>query len=417
LETQLAILWESVPLLVLLAMSAFFSGSETAFFNLGEAEVAVLREKHGTAGRRIIDLLEQPSQLLAALLIGNLLANILATVLATSLLMKLLGKHGLLLAVPVMTIVLLLVGEITPKIPALLVRRPIGLWVRLMKPVVTLIDASTSLFIKSLPMDGEDVGTLNAEELSAATDMAVLDAVLTETEGWFLTRLLTMSEMEVREIMTARTDCSLLEIGMSREQILETAKISGLNRYPVFDGGGDLPVGVFHLKDLLEWQPTDRLQAQSLHDAVFVPETKDVGALLTDLRNGPTHLNCVIDEHGDFVGLVTLEDCLETLTGPWDDESDRSGAEIMPIDDDHWLVAGTADLRGVNGTCGTRFELSHDYVTLAGFVMSALGRIPEVNDTVDVDGFRLTVLAMDGHKVLSLRIGIPDDGENGEVKS
>ena len=417
------------PLLILIFLSAFFSGSETALFSLADHQRAVLADRHGAAGARLRKLLDQAPRLLAALLIGNLVVNISASVLATSLLIRAYGNRGALLAVPVMTFVLLLAGEITPKILALrygerislLVQRPISAWVWLTQPLLRGVEAGTSALLRRLSrayttVDGQS-GDLGAEELAMATEIAVQDAVLAETEGRFLSRMLTLGGMEVREIMTPRTDARLLEIGMDRARILEIARASGFNRYPVIQSEAELPVGIFHLKDLLAWGEGDVLLESALRGAVFVPETKEVAGLLTDLRVGPTHMSCVIDEHGDFVGLVTLEDCLETLTGPWADESDIGRSEIMAISDDRWLVAGTADLRGVNETCGTRLELSRHYVTLAGYMMARLGRIPASGDVLETDSHRLTVLAMSGHRILSIRVQAIGGGSDREAGS
>jgi CBS domain containing-hemolysin-like protein len=161
---------------------------------------------------------------------------------------------------------------------------------------------------------------------------------------------------------------------------------------------------VLHLKDLLG-QPDDaHLDAAALRKPVFVPESKPVSALMHELRVDGGHMAFVLDEHGDFAGLVTLEDCLEVLTGPWLDESDADDPEILAVGDRNWIVAGGTDLRQVRETCGAPLEPSHDYVTLAGYVMAKLGRIPARGDRVVWDRYRCTVLEMDGLRVTKLRL-------------
>jgi CBS domain containing-hemolysin-like protein len=401
-------LLDLLVLLLLLLLSAAFSGSETALFSLGQTDLARLREG---GGHRVLRLLEDAPRLLAALLIGNLLVNTAASVLATSVLVRRLGASGLVVAVPAMTVVLLLVGEITPKLAALRRRRRIArfvspvlsVWVALLRPVLALVSRLSEGLLSRLPFERSGSRPLSVDELQTAAGFAVRDASLTETEGRFLIRLLGLGDLVVREIMTPRTAVVTLDAGLDRAAILRTARVSGYNRYPVTLPDRVQPVGVFHLKDLLDTDAAHPL-AGSLREPVFVPESKSVDALLHELRAGRQHLAVVVDEHGDFVGIVTLEDCLEALTGQWRDESDDEDPVVLPVGDDNWVVDGDADLRTVNEHCGSNLPLSRDYVTLAGWLMTRLHRIPERGDRWVEDGWRVTVLAMDGRRVERVRI-------------
>lgn len=401
-----------VLMAALLLLSALFSGTETALFSLQDGDLARLRRSAAPADRHVLRLLADPPRLLAALLIGNLLVNIGASVLGTSLLMTRFGQQGLAIAVPVLTVLVLLVGEITPKLIALrlgaplarLLQAPLRVWLAVIRPVLDLNGFITRNALARLPFERTGSRPLTVPELVTAVDMAVHDASLTDTEGRFVSRLLTLDGLEVREIMRPRLDVVSLEIGMAWADVLAVARAAGRNRYPVVAPGRNLPVGVLHLKDLLGRPEGADLGAAGLHDPVFVPESKSVSVLMHELRLAGGHMAFVLDEHGDFAGLVTLEDCLEALTGPWHDESDPGDPEILAVGDRNWIVAGGTDLRQVRETCGAPLEPSHDYVTLAGFVMAELGRIPARGDRVVWDRYRCTVLEMEGLRVTKLRL-------------
>ena len=326
-------------LLILLGVSALFSGSETAFFALGAAEVARLESDGSGAGRRVGALLRRSSELLSALLIGNLLVNTAASVVTTSLCLHWFGPRGMVVAVPAATIVLLLAGEITPKMLALRYRAPIArfmqgpltLWMLLNLPVVRLIRLAVDGLLALLPFERTGTRPMTTEELQQACDLAVEDGTLTETEGRSLARLLRLHDIEVRAVMTPRTAVVPMRRGMSLRQVLATARRAGYNRYPVLPAEGERPEGLFHLKDLLGLDPgVEQPLDGPLRPVLFVPESKDVATLLTEMRSGGAHLAAVVDEHGDFTGIVTMADCLQALLGPVADSA-KWDAEVIPL--------------------------------------------------------------------------------------
>ncbi|MEN8005554.1 MAG: hemolysin family protein [Candidatus Krumholzibacteriota bacterium] len=404
-------------ILLLLGLSAAFSGSETAFFSLGPADLARMEKEGSRLGRRVLSLLRRTHDLLSALLIGNLLVNIAAGVVATSLCLKWFGPRGILVAVPATTLALLLLGEITPKMLALRFRQrvamvaqgPLGIWLAVTGPALVVIGALVRLVLHLLPFERTGATRLTTAELRSACDLAVEDGTLTETEGRSLARLLQLEDLEVFHIMTPRTSVVALRRDMSLRQILGTARRAGLNRYPVLDTEGGHPVGLFHLKDLLASSPVpDRPLLENLREILFVPESKDVAALLTDMRDGHTHLAAVVDEHGDFTGIVTLADCLQALMGSVADTQDRA-QEMIPLGGGRWVISGRTDLRELEENCGLSLPASRDYVTVAGFLMTRLGRVLQTGDRVTLPAARLSVLEMSGHRVDRIQVTLLDD--------
>lgn len=408
---------EPILILVLLIFSGAFSGSETAYFSLGQSDLVRLTSEKGERGRRVGGLLARATDLLSALLIGNLMVNTAISVLASSLCLQWFGPRGLAIAVPVVTILLLLVGEITPKMMALQQRRQVALffqrplagWLFVNGPVLRLIGWLVELMLRALPFDRTGSRRLTTDELQAACELAVEEGTLSETEGRSLARLMNLEEMEVIHIMTPRTAVVGLRRDMSLRQLLGTARRAGYNRYPVLEPGGERPVGLFHLKDLLLQDPVAaRPLRRGLRELLFVPESKDVAALLAEMGDGGSHLAAVVDEHGDFTGIVTMADCLQALMGPVADTS-RLDSEMISREDDGWLVHGRTDLRELHEVCGLELPPSRDYVTTAGFVMARLGRLPVPGDVVEWSNARLEVVRMTGHRVDRIRIVLRDE--------
>jgi len=404
-------------LFFLLILSAVFSGTETALFSLGQAEIARLESSHGRRGRQAGRLLKKANDLLSALLIGNLLVNTAASVVATSLCLELFGARGLAVAVPVVTLLLLLMGEITPKMlslryrvqVALAAQAPLRIWLLVMRPLLVVTGFLTGALLRVLPFAGVGTRGLNQDELQTACDLAVEDGLLTETEGRSLGRLIRLEDLEVSSIMTPRTSVVLLRRGMSLKQVLATARRAGFNRYPVLEAEGERPVGFIHLKDLLPADAVPEFPLDGpLRDLLFVPESKDVAALLMEMRAGGSHLASVVDEHGDFTGIVTMADCLQAVMGPVMDGW-QFDAEMIPLGGGRWLISGRTGLRELEEVCGLILPESRDYVTVAGFMMARLGRVLRPGDKLTLDQARLSVLEMTGHRVE--RIGLTLLGE------
>jgi len=400
-----------ILLLTLLVLSAAFSGSETAYFSLRSTDLAQLRGEKRAAGRRTASLLDRAHSLLSALLIGNLLVNTAASVVATSLCLAWFGSRGLAIAVPALTITLLIFGEITPKMLALrwrrrfakLVHRPLSVWVTLMRPVQLVLGSLIAALLHVLPFERTGSRSLSASELQTACDLAVEDGALSETEGRFLARLLMLHDLEVREVMVPRTDVVTLSDDADWRQLTAIARRARFSRYLVVSEGRDMPIGVIHLKDLLERSADSVPLAGRLRPVTFVPESKDVAALLAEMRTGRTHLAAVVDEHGDFTGIVTLDDCLRALMGAMGETTGMDGS-VYRLGEGRWVMTGRLDLRAVREEVGCELPPSRDYVTVAGFVMAKLGHIPQPGESVEYGAMRLTVLEMTGQRIDTLLV-------------
>lgn len=408
----LAAVVDYLLLAVLLVLSAAFSGTETAFFSLHRSEVAKLVREEKRTGARVKSLLDRSHDLLSALLIGNLLVNSAASVAATGLILAHIGPRGVALAVPLITLSLLLFGEITPKVIALHKReavvramhRPLGIWLAACRPLLAMVGALVDAVVEAIPWERTGSRPPDTRELQVACELAVRDGALNATEAASLARLLELGELEVVHVMTPRTEVVTLRRDMSLRQVLAVARRAGYNRYPVWDEQERKLDGLFHLKDLLgAGEPPERPLAGPLRPLHFVPESKDVAALLSEMRTGGTHLAAVVDEHGDFTGIATMADCLHALLGPVADAA-GDDRQAVPLGPGRWLAPGRLEVRDLASVCGVEFPASRDYVTVAGFIMARLGRVPRPGDRVEFEGVRLTVLEMSDHRIDTVEI-------------
>jgi len=210
--------------------------------------------------------------------------------------------------------------------------------------------------------------------------------------------------------MTPRTSVVTLRRGITLDELLEEAHRSGYNRYPVLPTEGHRPEGLFHLKELLTGPGGDDPLGGPLRPLHFVPESKGVSSLLAEMRRGVGHLAAVVDEHGDFAGIVTMADCLQALLGQVADTS-LHDAELVPLGDGRWVIAGRTDLRVLEEVVGLRLPPNHDYVTVAGYLMAELGRVLQPGDRVTLPEARLTVLEMSHHRVERIQVTLRSEPE------
>ena len=405
-------------LFVLLGLSAAFSGTETAFFSLSKVEIARLEAGSRRTGSRVVSLIRRPHDLLSALLIGNLLVNTAASIVATSICLRWFGARGLAVAVVATTLALLVLGEITPKLLALrfrgtwtvMAQGPLSLWLTLNTPLVRTLGRAIEALLVRLPWDRAGTRTLTTDELEAACDLAVADGTLSETEGHSLARLLRLEDLDVGDIMTPRTSVVTLRRGISLAELLEVARRSGYNRYPVLPVEGHRPEGLFHLKELLSRDGDGAPLDGPLRPLYFVPESKGVAALLAEMRRGAGHLAAVVDEHGDFAGIVTMADCLQALLGQVADTA-LHDVELVPLGDGRWVIDGRTDLRVLEEVVGLKLPPSRDYVTVTGFLMARLGRVLQPGDRVTLPAARLTVLEMTDHRVERIQVTLRSEPE------
>jgi putative hemolysin len=406
---------ELVALGVLLALSAFFSGSETALMSIDRLRVKYLARKGRAGAARLEALLDRPDRLLGAILIGNNLVNIAASVFATALCIELFGKHGELLTILILTPLLLIFGEIGPKVYAakypeklsFTVMTPIGVIMWLLTPVTWLVGGVSTLLTRLLRGE-EQRALISEDELRSFIEFGEHAGVVAKEKRKMLHGVFDLGEIRVRDVMVPRTEVIGIEADTPFADVVKLVATTRHSRFPIYEGDLDRVVGVIHSKEILDY--LDRADDFSLRrlarPPLFVPEAKPIETLLQTFRRRHLHLAMVVDEYGGVEGIVTLEDIVEVIVGEIQDEYDEEEALIRPAGPNRFLVDGSATLRLVNLRFG--LTLSEEHVTtVAGFLLNTLGHIPVPGDVAEAQGVTFTVRRMADRRIEEIEIALP----------
>ena len=406
--------WAQLALfLILILCSAFFSGSESAFFSLTELDLGRLRETTplSRAQRRVLDLMARPRRLLLAILIGNTSVNVAAATVSTLFIHRY-WPHGpvaFVLEVVVVTLALLIFAEVSPKILA--VKQPektalrtswvLRAMVWLFYPLVLLLDAMTRHFTRLLRVQSERPFS-DAEELKALLEVGEENGALDENEREMIHSIFEFRETVVREVMVPRTDIVQVEKDTPVEELLEIAKEMGHSRIPVFDDQVDNVVGILHVKDLLPYMRGGRAippLSALVRPAYFVPESKMIGELLREFQQQRIHMAIIVDEYGGTAGLVTLEDIIEEIVGEIRDEYDHETPLIDILDGDRWRIDGKISISELNEALELGIPEDEEYDSLGGFILSHLGHIPTAGEEAVFGNLVLSVETVESQRI------------------
>jgi putative hemolysin len=411
---------------VLLYLSSAFSGSETAFFSLSRLELEEL-DPNG----RVRRLMARPERLLVAILLGNTLVNVAAGSLGALLALELGRARGypeattIALEVGVVTFLILVLGEVAPKMHAMqrnvaVARRtaPVVLAVlRALRPVVSALESMVSSMQGRLADDEHPFVT--AEELRTIVALSEERGTLEEDERDMIDSVMEFGETVVREVMVPRVDMECFEDAMRVGDAVPKIRESGFSRFPVYHGDIDHIVGVLYAKDLLKLDPEaeiGRRMGELIRPAHFTPETKKAGELLRELQRRRIHIAIVVDEYGGTAGLVTLEDLIEEIVGEIRDEYDEEEPLVRVIDRSTVLADGMVRLEDLEEEVGVDLEVE-GVETLGGLLMNAFGRIPSEGEKLERGGLAFTVESVEDQRILRVRIerleGSPRAGTQG----
>lgn len=406
-------------ILVLLAFSAFFSGSETAFFSLSRFFVSGMEKERSRRKRLIPVLLAEPRDLLVTILFGNLLVNIAGTSVVTALVIGIYGEKGIGIAVGVMTVCILLVGEIVPKSLAINNARHVAamnapllkLFMIVFTPVRIVLGAIADIAVdKSRILLGERRKDFGAFELAAAVETGYREGLFNEFENKVLTNLFLFSETTAREIQTPRVEVFSLGVETPLNEAVMRIRNRGFSRVPLYEGQDDHIVGVLLARDLLQYSRDERVELGEIMRAPrFVPGSKHIRELFGELITGREHVVMVVDEHGSFDGIVTLEDILEEIFGEIRDRREPRVDEYLLVDRDHVVVEGVLDIECFNELLHTELE-SRDVETIAGYLIERIGRVPREGEVHILDGLRFLVLSAESTRVNKIKIERVDPG-------
>ncbi len=394
----------TISVLIILAcvlFSMYFSATETAFNALSRVRIKNKAEDGNQKARLVLKLLDKYDEMLSTILIGNNIVNIACTSLATLLFVRLLGDEdlGATVSTVVVTVVLLIFGEISPKSIAkenaekfaMLAAPLLNVLIYLLTPfnwIFKLWQKLLSLLFKPSGDSG-----ITEQELLTIVDEAEQDGNIDADESELIRSAIEFNELEVRDIFTPRIDIEAIRKDMTKDEVAHVFSESGYSRLPVYEESIDNIIGIVYLKDFYNIAFRGKSSIEEIiKPVIFVPKSKKISDLRKELQEQQLHIAIVMDEFGCTVGLVTLEDILEELVGEIWDEHDEIIREIAQTGDQTWVVSGKANVEKVFEDLDV--DCGYEAMTVSGWVMEVLEKIPAEGDSFESDGLRVRVLKM-----------------------
>ncbi len=406
----------AVLLFIIILLSAFFSGSETAFMRANRFRIRHLSEKGQKDARRVETILEEPDHLISAILLGNNFVNVLGSAIATALFMSIFGERGIVYATIAMTIILLIFAEITPKTVAasrpdrvsMLVSDPLGIIIRVLYPAAQLLVVASRGFLALLRFDMEKDEALTEEDVGSVISMGHKEGFIAEPKAKMLIAIMDMDSLPVKKIMLPLNEMEFLSIDSTFEEVVETITNKNYSRYPVYEERRDNILGYLHIRDLWKFVDTKNKfrMKDCIREAHFIPETKSILKQLIDFQQMHIHMAFVVDEYGTVKGGIALEDIIEEITGDIIDEHDVILAPVVPVSENSYIVMGNISLIDLERYIDKEFPKEYD--TLSGLIYEQLDRIPEEGDQVIWQDMKIRVERMRGNRISRIRLTITE---------
>ena len=395
--------FELILLIIGLILSGFFSSSETALFSISKIKALHIAKDGSKTGQLILEMKEDSHTLLTTILIGNNLVNIASSALATSLAISYFKSNAVGIATGIMTILILIFGEIFPKsiatrnnvLIARLVILPLYWLSFLFAPIIFMLN-----FIPKLTGKMQIKAHVTEEELMTFVEVVEEEGGIEEDEKELIENIFEFDDTSATEIMTPRAD--MYVISVDEDLNLEEVIRSGYTRIPVIEEDIDHVIGILNIKDLFLHQVTSSEAAdvrKIMSEPYYVPENLKLDNLLQQFKKRKQHIAIIVDEHGGVSGLITLEDALEELVGEIVDESDKFEPHIVKLNKDEWRVLGKSEIDEVNEEIQMRIPDSREYDTFSGYILDKIGRIPQEKEKISLGDYMVTVYEMDGNRI------------------
>jgi len=395
-----------IGFIILLFLSAFFSSSETAYFNL--------RRHRGNFSNKVKEIINDPEKLLVTILTGNTLVNITIGSLAALITHDIASKNQwsntilILFEVLIVSIVILIFGEILPKVIALrnserfadIFSVPIKIILFLFTPIVYL----SNLIVKIphlFPMNKEKIFD-SEEELKILTELGEEEGTLQEEESDIIQSIFDFKDKNVREIMMPRVDMVTIDSTSSIDDVMDLISEKQFSKIPIYKENIDNITGIIYAKDLLPYLTGSRPNVPIINLArtpFFVPETKEIDELMKDFKNKKTNISIVVDEWGGTSGLITLEDIVEEVLGEIQDPYDNDESLIFKQKDSSMIIDAKITIYDLEEEIEIDFPEDREYDTLAGFILHSVGDIPKIGERINYQNYQITVKSIDGNRI------------------
>ena len=402
-------------LFLLILLSAFFSGSETGLISLNRYRLRHLAKDGNAGAARASELLKRPDRLIGLILLGNNFVNILASSIATIIALRLIGDDGIMVATLLLTVIVLIFAEITPKtlaalhperfaFPATLFLKPL---LRALFPVVWLLNTIPNALLRIIGISQEDMNSHNISSEELRTVVNEAGAMIPQRHQKMLLSILDLEKVTVEDIMVPRSEIVGIDLEDDWETIEKQLRTSQHTRLPVFRGDIDNVQGFIHLRNVLALRRQQELSKEDLESLIretyFIPEGTALNTQLLHFQRQRRRIGLVVDEYGDIQGLVTLDDILEEIVGEFTTDPATSSKDIHPQEDGTFLVDGSANIRELNRIM--HWDLPTDGPkTLNGMITEYLETIPEAGTSLLLEGYPIEILQTSSNTVKTVRI-------------
>ena len=411
--------YQIIILLVLLALSAFFSSNETALMSVNRIRLRSLADEGNKRASMALDILEdQMPKLLSAILIGNNIVNISASSLATTLAYSF-GGYMVSIVTLILTVLILIFGEITPKNYATINAERLTLryipvfkfLMTVMTPVIFIINLFSRGVMRLMRVDPDAASkAMTEEELRTIVDVSHEDGVIESDEKEMIYNVFDLGDATAKDIMVPRVHVTFADVESTYDELIEIFREDKFTRLPVYKDSQNNIVGIINMKDLLLYDKNEEFVIDRfLRKPHFTYETKSISDLLVEMKDSTFNIAIVLDEYGDMAGLITLEDILEEIVGEIHDEYDEKEDELVQkISDREYIIEGSMHLDDVNDHLNTELD-SEDYDSLGGFIIEHLDRLPVAGDEVITEeGIRLIVEKLDKNRIEKVHVYLPE---------
>lgn len=394
-------------LVILILLSAFFSGVEIALFSLGRLRVKHLVKKKVKGARMVEKLKAKPERLLVTILIGNNVVNIGASALATSIVFQLTESYAVGITTGIMTLIILIFGEITPKTLAtrynegiaLTVAKPLHILQTLFFPVIIVFEALTNLLTN---ISGQKKRPLvTQEEIETFVSVAEKAGQIKDVERRMIHRIFKLDDLEAKDVMTPRHKIVSVSADSKIRDVAQLFHSKGYSRLPVYKGNLDHIKGFVHVVDVQRWmlQKNDQPVSDIMRPILFVPESKKLDSLLRFFQRKKQHVAVVVNQFGTNTGLVTLEDVLEEIVGEIMDETEKIEPVIEKLSERSYLVQGRADIDEINEKCKLNLPEGKAPYTISSYILDRMGKIPSEGEIIKLPKLEIKVKEMEGNSI------------------
>ena len=413
-EPNTAIL-KLIIVIILVFLSSFFSSSETAFISLDKFKMRQLVQDGNKRAKKVSAILEDKDSMISAILIGNNIVNLFASALTTTIVYEIWGDAYISIATGILTVVVLLYGEILPKTIAgkyaetiAMIYAPIlYLLIKILTPAIWIVNSLNKLTMKLFRINSDAVEPVVTEDvLKTVLDMSLEDDQIEEEEHEIISNVLELNDACARDIMTPRSNVVGIPNTYSYEDVVNTFKSERYSRLVVLNEKQTEVMGILHIKDVFFTKPEDFDMDKMLRQPYFTYETKSVPDILHELRKTANNMAVILDEYGNLVGILTIEDILEEFVGQIRDEYDEDELkQIKMLDENMYEIEGSMSLDDVNEALGVQLE-SEEYNSIGGYIIELLEEFPQAGDNIQKDNIHLEVLEVRNNRIAKVKLTI-----------